>query len=72
MVQKKMTKTPIAPRNKKELWIKSTKSIQGKKPAGNVSYDLLKTILTTVKMIRSYSNHTIFSSIYKEYNVSCR
>ena len=51
-------KNPVALINKKDLCIKSIKSIQGTEPDGKFWYDSLKSILIAVKIIRS-SFHAI-------------
>ena len=43
--------------------------MQGTKPAGKFWYDLLKSIFITVKMIRSSSDHAVFSWVYNNYKL---
>ena len=61
--KRKSPKHPLASRYQKELCIKAIKSIQGKKPSGKFWYELLKSIFVTVKVIRSSSDHDLFSLI---------
>ena len=63
----KRPKHPLASRNSKELWIQAIKIIQGKKPAGEFFYDLLKYVIITFKIIRISSDHAVFSRTYKTY-----
>ena len=57
--KRKWPKYPLASRNQKET--------QGKKPAGKLWYDLLKSILITVKMTIISSDNSVFSWVYKNY-----
>ena len=63
----KWPKHPLASINQKELFIQAIKSIQCKKPARKLWYDLLKSIFITVKMILSSSGRAIFSWVYNNY-----
>ena len=58
---------PLAPINQKEICIQAIKYIQGTRSTGKLWYDLLKYLLITVKMIRSSSDHTVLSWIYRTY-----
>ena len=58
-----MDKYPLDSIDKMKLYIKAIKSTQGRKSAGEFWYDLLKSILITVKTIRSSSNYAVFSCI---------
>ena len=62
--KRKWPKHPLASINHKELCIQAIKSIQGTNPAGKIWYDSLKSIFVTVKMIRSSSDHAVFSWVY--------
>ena len=62
-----MNKTSIGLNKPKITLYSRNKNIQGTKPAGNFCYYLLKSILITVKTIRGFSDHYIFSWIYNHY-----
>ena len=57
----------MALHNSKELCIQSIKSVQVTKPAGKIWYDLLKYIFLAVEIIRSCSDHVVFTWTYKTY-----
>ena len=65
--KRKWPKHPLASINQKELCIHAIKSIQGTKYDGKLWYELLKSILIDVKIIRISSDHAVFSWVYKNY-----
>ena len=63
----KWPKHSLASGNHNKLCMQAINSIQGTKLAGKFWYDFLKPIFITVKIIKSSSDHAVFSWVYKIY-----
>ena len=60
----KCPKDNICKHNHKELILQTQRKIQGKKDAGKMWYNLLTSVFTTLNIIRSSSDHGIFTWKY--------
>ena len=67
LVKNKTSKTSIRLKKSERIMHQAIKSIQGTKPDEKFWYELLKSIFINVKIIRSSSNHYVFSCVYKQY-----
>ena len=57
---------PLASSKSSDLVLQCLKSIQGTKPAGRMWYDLFSSVLRSLGMQRSDSDHGVFSWIYNK------